>query len=124
MKLTGSGLAFQSMSSSRAYPERQAVEAGCKRCVRSQLPVIQVLSLDIRHAALSVADLHKAAGVRRSVELRMHHAGARRHILHCAAPERLAVAQRVLVRQAAVHHVCKDLSVAVRVLPARVQLGC
>ena len=69
-------------------------------------------------AARSVAHLHKAAGLGRGVELRVHNAGARRHVLHCAAPERLAVAQRVLVRQAAVHHVREDLGVAVRMLPA------
>lgn len=72
----------------------------------------------------SVLHLHKAAGVGRSVELRVHHAGARRHVLHRAAPKRLAVAQRVLVRQAAVHHVREDLSVAVRMLPAQGPLGC
>ena len=71
-------------------------------------------------AARSVAHLHEAAGLGRGVELRVHNAGARRHVLHRAAPERLAVAgqQRVLVRQAAVHHVREDLGVAVRMLPA------
>ena len=71
----------------------------------------------------SVADLHEAAGLGRVVELRVHHAGARRHVLHRAARKRLAVAQRVLVCQAAVHHVREDLGVAVRVPPAQGQLG-